>query len=872
MPAAPENLFSESKLRPAKNSIRPKQESENHTITPLSPSPFYNASIKSDCNFEAYLQLLHTTSKQVSGFKDACILGRIWLRQRGFSSSVSDGGFGHFEWTALTALLLKGGGPKGRNLLSPGYSSYQIFKAMIQYLATSDFILKPQSVEAVNSSIPHSEFSIPNSSVPMFYDGPRGQNILYKMTSSSYALLLDEAKISLDMLNEAIFDQFEPAFIIRAAQPLQRFDCLTRVSIPAQIQAPNSCDHKSHIANFSGRLFEVLQEGLMDRVKVISIKEPELPCWSIKSMSPSLSENMTLQVAVVFDAANIGRTLDKGPLVELEKKQALKFQKFWGEKAEWRKFSGSIIHETLRWSPGSSYTIYKDIFTYLMKHHFDAEVSESLKFIGDGFENLLPGSQSSMKGFDPLKEALNTFEKNIRDFDDNLPLQLRQLSAIDPQLRYSAVGLPSFSPQQPLIMPANVLIQFEGTGRWPDDVVAIQRTKIAFLLKIGSLLQESDNGITTRLGLENEDMPLQNCSFLDVIYPSGAAFRLRIHNDREQTLLERHVKDKSSDYRLREDAVRALSAYKRTFILLPLHTQSIATHCTRFPLLSPTIRLVKTWFYRHMLSGHISDELIELLVVHAFVQPYPWRAPSSTMSGFLRTLSFISRWDWRLTPLIVDFTGEMTSNDVKSINTRLEAWRKIDPGMNRTVIFAASNHDMTGTGFSDTGPSKVIAARMTALARSACKVIKDQGVDLNPKSLFAASTANYDFVIHLAPKFARESKQKEASKPKFKNLEVQSEVELDLVGYNPVQCFVEELEKLYTNTIVFFHCAGAGTMIGALWNPQTVPSRTFKVNLAYATKLAIESKEDGGVELDKSAILSEISRLGGDMVTRIEVH
>ena len=38
--------------------------------------------------------------------------------------------------------------------------------------------------------------------------------------------------------------------------------------------------------------------------------------------------------------------------------------------------------------------------------------------------------------------------------------------------------------------PADVILQFEGSGRWPDDLVAIQRTKIAFLLKINDMLQE----------------------------------------------------------------------------------------------------------------------------------------------------------------------------------------------------------------------------------------------------------------------------------------------------------------------------------------------------------------------------------------------
>jgi U3 small nucleolar RNA-associated protein 22 len=243
------------------------------------------------------------------------------------------------------------------------------------------------------------------------------------------------------------------------------------------------------------------------------------------------------------------------------------------------------------------------------------------------------------------------------------------------------------------------------------------------------------------------------------------------------------------------------------------------------------------------------------------------------MTGFLRTLLFISRWDWRLVPLVVDFTGTMTSKEVDSINTRLEAWRKIDPGMNRTVLFAASNHDTTGTAFTDEGPSKMVAARMTALARSACNLVKKKGLELDQRSLFATSTSDYDFIIHISPQFTGENWRKEDTQQKFKNLKIQSEVDLELVGYQPVLSFLDELQRRFTNSVVFFHGEVNGSVIAGLWNPQAVASRPFKVNLGYATKLSGKSEEDRAeIEIDKPAILAEIARLGGDIVSRIEVH
>ncbi|KAF8866077.1 pre-rRNA processing protein-like protein Utp22 [Acephala macrosclerotiorum] len=862
IPAAPASFFSETKLRPDKNAIRPKDNQADQTNS-FPPTPFYNATLQVDCNLEPYLKLLHASSKQSPGFKDACVLGRVWLRQRGFSSRISEGGFGQFEWAALTALLMKGGGPKGHSVLSPGYSSYQMFKALLQYLSSNDLANKPLYYETENVT------NI-KSNLPMIYDGPRGQNLLFKMTTCSYRVLREEVKTSLEMLNDATFDQFESTFIIRTSQQLQRFDCSLRISCPSKQLETTLCDHATNERKFATRVFDVLHEGLMDRVKLIDIHQPDSSSWSLKSSSPT-SSGEQFQVSFVFDPANIDRLVDHGPPAE-EKKKAAKFQKFWGEKAELRRFKDGSILESLVWPSGSAHAVFRNIVTYLTTRHFGQEVSNSLVFIGEGFEQMLPGG-SSTKSFEALKQAFNVLEQQVRDLE-GLPLQLRQLSAVSPQLRYSSIGTLLFSPTQPMKRPADILIQFEGSGRWPDNIVAIQRTKIAFLLKISNLLQEVDTSITTRVGLENEEHHLQNCAFLDIIYGSGAVFRLRIHNDREQTLLERQVKDKSIDNRARDDAVSALSAYKKTFLQQPLLNQSIATHCTRFPLLSPTIRLVKMWFDRHMLLGHVSEELIELITARTFLHPYPWRAPSSTMTGFLRTISFISRWDWRQTPLIVDFTGTMTSKDVDSANTRLEAWRKIDPSMNRTVLIAASNHDTTGTAFTDKGPSKMVAARMTALARSACKLVKDKDLDLDHRALFASSTADYDFAIHISPKFVGAQRQKD-TKSKFKNLEVQSDIDLETIGYEPVQLYLEELQNLYTDSIVFFHGGVSGTVIAGLWNPQKAAPRLFKINLTHATKLRganEEKEEEQDVVIDKSAILAEISRLGGDMVSRIEVQ
>lgn len=146
----PTNAFPSDKLLPEKNCIR---TADSHTPTNglnelKMPTTFYNSSLRAEMLVTPYLKLLHSATKTCEAFQDACMLGNTWLRQRGLSSDMHAGGFGNFEWSALMALMLSGGGPKGTPILSSGYSSYQLFKATLQVLAVKDISKQPLVVGA----------------------------------------------------------------------------------------------------------------------------------------------------------------------------------------------------------------------------------------------------------------------------------------------------------------------------------------------------------------------------------------------------------------------------------------------------------------------------------------------------------------------------------------------------------------------------------------------------------------------------------------------------------------------------------------------------------------------------------------------------
>ncbi|KAL2816343.1 Nrap protein [Aspergillus granulosus] len=837
-------LFPVYRTLPMKNNIRngSKSESDEKEHTSV-----YNSCLRSEATVALYHKLLSSVAQSCESFKDACLLGQVWLRQRGFGSSFHKGGFGGFEWSALMSLLLEGGGPAGKPVLLKSYSSYQLFKATVQFLAAKN-LTEPLLLSA-------SDIQFPNG-LPVVYDGKRGINILYKMTPWSYSFLRREANTTLRMLNESRDDNFERVFIFKIDEPLLRFDRL--ISIPLSEQGDAHAAIRKQNA-----MYEVLLKALGDRANLVYLSSPPTNPWSVESRYNRKQGIRNLSVGLLLDSENSTRVVDHGPSAE-EKDAAAAFRSFWGEKAELRRFKDGSIRESLVWSEDPSSSIVHQILVHILKRHFNYSEAD-VGYIGDEFDAELRNNGDSIlsyssPAFQQIIDGFSSLEKSIQTME-GVPLTVRHLAPASPLLRYTALHVDRISGAVPV--PADVVLQFESSARWPDDLVAIQMTKVAFLVKIGDALTETGEFSSCLVGLENEQSKILNSAFLDVTHVSGIVYRLRIHHDREQTLLERRLKDQRAP-QTKQEVAYALAAYKRQFIQSPRLSQAIRTLCTRFPLLSPTIRLVKYWFSCHLFDVHINEELIELMVVRTFTQPHPWEAPSSVMAGFLRTFHFLSRWDWQQEPMLVDLGGELDQNAIEAIRTRFTAWRSIDPAMNSVSMFAGSDIDPDGVTWTQYEmPPKVVAARICTLAKAVTKLVREQGRELDVSQLFLPALEPYDFIIHLSPKLLP---GRSTAAAKFKNLKISN----DPTGAGKdtiVKAFVRDLQACFSPNILFFCGNEQSDVIGGLWNPQTLKPKSWSLGLAYSTV-----PEDATVSINRGAMLNEISRLGQGVISSIEVQ
>ena len=623
---------------------------------------------------------------------------------------------------------------------------------------------------------------------------------------------------------------------------------------------------KGPTLNIYKQMYEILAQALKDRVKCIDIGLPPSKTWEVQAYAPETNQDRFV-IRLVANPNTVDRAIDRGPPAE-NKGSADAFRRFWGQKAELRRFKDGTIAECLAWSEShSGHAIVEEIVRYAVERHLSGSIANSIKAETTSLKQIEHLSEL-IQAANPPKGLREAFEilKQYAERIEGLPLQLRQFALSSPQLRLaspSAENSPgSFSSA------AAVIMQFESSSRWPDDLDGIQRTKSALLLKFGELLERRDPAIRTSLVLENQMQRLLNVAYLDVRLGQHS-FRVRIYHDRELTLLEQQLTSPGSQRTTKEAAAEAISEYKATYINRPLHTQAIRILCTRYTLLSPTISLLKFWCARHFLMPHLEEEFIELLAASVFTQPHPYEPPGSIRVGFLRAISKLAHWSWPHEPFLVDLIEHLSWEDIETIQTQFQAWRKIDPAMNRAVFLVGSPLDKSGVAWTMKRPQRVIAARLVAVAKAtvACATVLEIGA--SEKQIFRGSLRDYDFAIYInKTTISAVSKDSGLASTGSVPLHMQTA----LRRRELVDVYVAELERLYGNHIMFFHDGLEQAMILGLWNPSS-GSRTWRVNLSYSTMPleAMHGDRSSRITANKAAMLNEMAQVGGDLVSRIEI-
>lgn len=863
----PSDVFPAAKTTIEKNCVRFKSTSASEV---LPPTPFYNSCLQYASSAASRKALIATAEARSSAFDASVRLGTQWLTMRGLSSFISGGGFGWEEWAYLCALLLHTGGPRGQPLFSDRYSALQLFKAVLQTLASRDMF---------DPWILRGAISAEMGEIPIIYDVEVGFNVLYKMSSASYEALRGYAKESLIQINRKDNDSFDQTFRVMISIPILEYDEVYSV------QGSGGMGESAMQMQYIDSIYGVLKRGLDDRVRYIALRSEASSAWEISAQSERRRPGF--KISLLLEAKQVSRLVDHGPSAE-DQDEASEFQQFWGDKAELRRFKDGSISESLVWT--SSEPVTYQILRHLLHRHLSIEPGHVKPNSIEFEQELSAPSMAAKQYFGAIDQTFQKLSTSLLALSD-LPLPVRSVAPASEALRSSALATPLGSVATG---PFDVLIEFDSSGRWPDSLPAVQHTKIAFLVKLGDVITASNPSLSARVGLENSDGAISgylNTSFLDITYPSpepglgSIVFRLRIVHERELHLLQNEMSDRSLSPLSRESVSLAVATYKRDFLAVSRHTTALKVLMTQFPALSPTVRLLKQWSCAHLLAQHIPGELLELIACYVFLQPSPWTTPSSASTAFVRCLSLLARWDWVSVPLVIDVSPgqDMTKHQETEIRTRFEAWRKLDPVMNQVSWFVGSSLDETGVVWTTKSRmEKVVAARAQAVAKACLDVLTTQNYNLSDDtahSLFAPPLGDYDFLITLNNKVLARKHRRASSDEKYRNLVVESENDISTVGFDAVEDLLRDLQQAFGHIALFMYGASKNgdNIIAGLWRPSVQGVKDWRVRLGWSTTPL--SSELAGVEADKetcslnaTGVLSEVGVIGKGLIKDIKLQ
>ncbi|CAH2355426.1 U3 small nucleolar RNA-associated protein 22 [[Candida] railenensis] len=896
----PFGIFDAKKVLPDKNCIRIDTTEKGE----LPATPIYNSSLLSSTSYDYYLKFLYTSKKSAEAFKDACILGRLWLMQRGLSSSFNDGGFGHFEFAILMSALLQGGGVNGNKILLHGFSSYQLFKGTIKYLATQDLNSGYLSFSSLIGESSNSKYSSEGFNTPTIFDKNIKLNVLWKMTPSSYQYLRQKAIETLVLLNDVVKDRFDPILLSKSNINQLKYDLVASLTFPEEIAQSFGAIEKIMFITLERwlrhKIYLILKTGLGDRVHGINIKvEKETTAFGINKRKPSASTNNKFIIGLTLNPEECEKLVTKGPN-QTDTEEGSKFRSFWGNRASLRRFKDGTIQHCVVWQQSNKKG--EPIVLSIMKYVLDAKllegISEHLYSESSLFNGLLPTPLSGgNNGYNLLRNSLDGFSRVLSNLD-GVPLQIKSLSpGASPALRYTSLLQPvPFATASPDFW-NEIILQFESSTKWPDEINSLEKTKSAMLLKFCELLEDT---VYKAFITKDDFIPFNfNVCCLNILTPEGFGFKMRILTERDEILYLRAIENATPNEKaiVQDTYLR----FNQKYIGSIKHTRTITSLSHHFHYYSSTVRIFKHWLDSHLLLKHMNDELIELIALKPFVDPAPYSIPHSTETGFLSILNFLSTWNWKEDPVILDLVKSQTTIDeltpeeelkqankltdrltipaYRIIESNFQKIRKVDPNGIKTQLFIGSKDDPSGILWSNelTLP---IASRLTALARLSITLIKQQQqsqseIDESTISLiFTPALKDYDFTIKVKTNSLTSSSGILPAN-KFKNLiGTESSFPDDICGsYDLVQEFYKELSKMFGNIIIFstkkftgLSSDGASNVIAGLFVPATNTKKKFRVGLGLNVK-PIDKEE---CIINKEAIFNQINLLGGDLVQSIK--
>lgn len=851
-----DDFFKLNRFVPQTNNIKFKTGDES-----VVPTPHYNFEVLYDCTIEKNQQIFTKEIGNHENVKSAIKLLKIWAHQRQF-----DAGFHPFNGFIITCYVL--------HLLKlrkiyPTMSCYQIIRLFWNHFGHSKldqagFSLCQEKNLAAQPTIQefHESYDL------VMVDSTGYCNILSMMSADLYRRVRDDCLSAIQLLDNKSVNSFQQLFLTSIPFYIQydqvvaiRFDEKWYQSIVDRHGAAgDKIDfHNIVYPHLRKLVMAVLRKGLNDRINSI--------------VPVSQSDNNELIIGMILNPENAFSIVDKGP--QSNEPEAEEFRKFWGSRAEIRRFKDGSITESVLWCSanapiGEKRLICQKIITFLLKHHFNI-ISDKVNYIAQQFDITIKSVFNEMNETNEERSlvAIKTFDelsKELRALND-LPLEIVSVLGIDSIFRYSDVNPPlanasetkrgfinkqlkgRFRAQKVL----NGIIQLSPSGKWPDEMDAMRRIKGAFYIEIEK-----------KMATQFRDTVVQvNGDSIDVL-KNKLLFRLRIVHPKEVALAKEEISSTNNLtklYRANEQSLRL--EFEGT--MLPKLTSSLHGLHHQFPSFGPTAAIAKRWLYSQMIDSFLwPDECTELLIAEMLLKNSPMSPALQPQTGFIRFLHQLANLNHENEMIVVNFNDEIASEQIEEIESNFQKNRKNFPPLFILTSCDFQNHGL----WSSRAPSVNILQRVKMLAQHSIGIIADNFTKLTTstvKDLFSPSLAGYNLVINVNQEYVKRHDVVLSNFSHFKPVKYEDKP-APPADVNFVETFLKELRDAYEDFALFFYNPIGGSSIAMLWKPSANETREFAASHVNGCML-----ENDRLRVNTEAILKDIQIIGQGLISSVEL-
>lgn len=277
------------------------------------------------------------------------------------------------------------------------------------------------------------------------------------------------------------------------------------------------------------------------------------------------------------------------------------------------------------------------------------------------------------------------------------------------------------------------------------------------------------------------------------------------------------------------------------------------------PAFGLTCRLVKRWIGSHLMTDHINDITLELIVAHLFQHPQPYTEPSSSCCGFRRFLKLMALHDWKELPLVVNHENQLKLDEITRIKDVMSVDRSKFPAM---VVCTPFDRETSPSPWTSSEPNEANLELLRKICTKALAYFDEQiigrfEVQEECKSLFKPNFKLFHLLIRLNPQLTQtffmgidppknyiiSGREPDEKRPSALRV-------MPIVGLNVIEQFVVNLREEFGQLAWFYYDKYGQRVIGVIMKDES--ERVLEGNM---NKFIRDLKRGGSKLIDSVSIL-----------------